>query len=110
MKRLKYLYRKKTKGVNINLHTINKATSGDSKKGQFLRIKQYEHYICKKIGFITQRRELLDQTDHPDPTKRYISLKTTIQENEEKELNDLVEYFEQEEDDSLNALSFKVIL
>ncbi|CAI2385762.1 unnamed protein product [Moneuplotes crassus] len=108
MKRLKYLYRKRTKGVNINLHNIDKSTPGDSTQGQMKRIKQYEHYICKKIGFITQRRELLTQTDHPDPTKRYEGLKTAIQQKEEKELKELVEYFEKEDDDSRNALSYKV--
>lgn len=45
MKRLKYLYRKKTKGININLHTINPISSEDPRNGQFKRIKQYEHYI-----------------------------------------------------------------
>ena len=47
IKRLKYLYRKKTKGTNINLHTINRSNPEDPNDGQFKRIKQYEHYICK---------------------------------------------------------------
>lgn len=58
IKRLKYLYRKKTKGTVINLHTINKSMGDDPSEGQFKRIKQYEHYIGRKIGFITMRREL----------------------------------------------------
>lgn len=109
MKRLKYLYRKKTKGVTINLRTINQSTPGDPKEGQFKRIKQYEHYICKKIGFINRRRELLHEAECPDPTKRYQALKTVIQEKEEEELRNLIEYFERD-DESRNNLSFKVIL
>jgi hypothetical protein len=45
IKRLKYLYRKKTKGTNINLHNINPMSSENPSNGQFKRIKQYEHYI-----------------------------------------------------------------
>ena len=108
IQRLKYLYRKRTKGVAINLRTINKANSEDPREGQFKRIRQYEHYICKKIGFISQRRDLLNQADHPDPTKRFQSLKTTIQEEEEEELKNLVEYFDQQNDDNRNELTAKV--
>lgn len=43
MKRLNYLYRRKAKGTNINLHTIT--SSEDPGQGQYKRIKQYEHYI-----------------------------------------------------------------
>jgi len=110
MKRLKYLYRKKIKGVNINLHNINQTSQNDPVEGQYKRMKQYEHYICKKIGLVSQRRDLLNQTDHPDPTTRYQSLKTSTQEKEEIELQELVDYFDQNEDDSKNMLSFKVTL
>jgi len=105
MKRLKYLYRKKTKGVCINLHNINKSSPEESKEGHFKRMRQYEHFYLQKVGFISRRRELLTQTDHPDPTKRYQSLKTTIQEKEEEELKTLIEYFEKEEPEQRNELT-----
>lgn len=108
MKRLKYLYRKKTKGVNINLRNINKSVPDNPKEGQAKRIRQYEHYICKKIGLVSHRRDLLRQVESPDPTKKYEHLKPSMQEEEEKELKKLIEYFENQEDESMNALSFKV--
>jgi hypothetical protein len=109
MKRLKYLYRKKTKGVNINLHNINQRSTENPKEGMYTRIKQYEHYISKKIGFVSQRRDLLHQADHPDPTKRFASLKTSIQLKEEEELKNLIEYFDKNEDEKDVNLSFKVL-
>lgn len=109
MKRLKYLYRKKTKGVNINLHNINQRSTENPKEGMYTRIKQYEHYISKKIGFVSQRRDLLHQADHPDPTKRFESLKTSIQLKEEEELKNLIEYFDKNEDEKDVNLSFKVL-
>lgn len=64
MKRLKYLYRKKTKGVNINLHNINQNNPENPTEGMFIRLKQYEHYIKKKLGFTSQRRDLLKVTEN----------------------------------------------
>lgn len=89
MKRLKYLYRRRTKGVRIDLHTIDHQKEGESDHGQYRRIKQYEHYISKKIGFITKRREMLNETDNPDPTRRYVNLKTELQREEDQEFEKL---------------------
>jgi hypothetical protein len=108
MKRLKYLYRKKTKGVNINLHNVNQRNPENPTEGMFIRIQQYEHYIKKKIGFTSQRRDLLHQTMNWDPTKRFLSLKTSNQLEEEEELKNLIEYFEKQVDENENHLSSKV--
>lgn len=109
IKRLKYLYRKKTKGTNINLHTINRSNPEDPNDGQFKRIKQYEHYICKKIGLVSLRRELnTKKAKEGDPTNKYSYLKTSVEENEEQELKDLINFFNDEDDGDKTRLSSRI--
>ncbi|CAI2385564.1 unnamed protein product [Moneuplotes crassus] len=101
-KRLKYLYRKRAKGASINLHTIDRSSPTESRQDQMRRIMQYEHYICRKIGLMKA------QPDQQDPSLKCEGLITSIQKEEEKELKELIEYFDKEDDYSRNTLSYKV--
>jgi hypothetical protein len=51
---------------------------------------------------------LLKKGEFIDPSSQYQYLKTEVEEKEEEELRELVNYFDKNDDDSRNLLSYKV--
>ena len=67
--------------------------------------------FANKIGLVSIRRELNNKkAKEGDPTSKYSYLKTSIEEDEEKELKELINFFKDADDDDKNKLSSRIFL